>query len=86
MSVYVKVVICSNLPFTHRVRDSWLKMALIEKEEAKKVIEALPKEHPFEVKYTQVEKVDWESCTNVLSADEKIRVLSEGWNKIRGGY
>jgi hypothetical protein len=54
-------------------------MALGEKEEAKRIIDALPKEHPFEVRNTKVDKVDWESCANVLSAEEKRRVLERGW-------
>lgn len=61
------------------LEDAWVAMALGEKEEAKRIIDALPTEHPFEVKYTHVEKVDWESCAEVLSAEEKRRVLSEGW-------
>ena len=52
-----------------------------EKEEAKRIIDALPKEHPFEVRYTKVEKVDWESCATVLSAEEKRRVLEKGWGQ-----
>lgn len=48
-------------------------------EQAKKVIDELPKAHPFEIRYSQVEKVDWESCTQVLDAVEKRKVLSKGW-------
>jgi hypothetical protein len=54
-------------------------MALGEREQAKKIIDALPKEHPFEVRYTRVDKVDWESCSTVLAAEEKRRVLGQGW-------
>lgn len=61
------------------LEDAWVAMALGEKEQARKIIDALPKEHPFEVRYTKVEKVDWESCSTVLSSQEKKRVLSEGW-------
>jgi len=61
------------------LEDAWVAMALGEKEEAKRVIDALPKEHPFEIRYTRVVSVDWESCANVLSAEEKRRVLGEGW-------
>jgi len=35
--------------------DAWVAMALGEKEEAKKIIDALPKQHPFEIRYTKVE-------------------------------
>lgn len=61
------------------LEDVWIQVALGEKEEAKKIIEALPQEHPFEIRYTHVEKVDWESCATVLSAEEKRRVLGQGW-------
>jgi hypothetical protein len=39
----------------------------------------VPEMHPFELRYTKVEKVDWETCEQVLDAGEKWRVLSEGW-------
>ena len=61
------------------LEDAWVAMALGEKEEAKRIIDALPKEHPFEIRYTRVDKVDWESCATVLSAEEKRRVLGRGW-------
>lgn len=61
------------------LEDVWVALAVGEKEEAKRIIDALPKEHPFEIRYTHVEKVDWESCATVLSAEEKRRVLVRGW-------
>ncbi len=61
------------------LEDAWVSMALGEKEEAQKIIDALPNEHPFEIRYTHVEKVDWESCATVLSAAEKRRILGQGW-------
>ena len=62
------------------LEDAWVKMAMGEKEEAKQIIDALPKENPFEIRYTRVEKVNWESCATVLSAEEKRRVLGQGWS------
>jgi superfamily II DNA or RNA helicase len=61
------------------LEDAWVAMALGEKEQAKKIIDELPTAHPFEVRYTKVEKIDWESCRKVLDAAEKRRVLSQGW-------
>lgn len=61
------------------LEDVWVAMALGEKERVKKIIDELPKSHPFELRYTQVEKIDWESCREVLDAGEKQRVLAEGW-------
>jgi hypothetical protein len=60
------------------LEDVWVALAIGEKEEAKKIIDALPKEHPFDIRYTRVEKVDWESCATVLSAEEKRRALGQG--------
>ncbi len=61
------------------LEDVWVKLALGEKEAAKRVIDELPKEHAFEMRYAHVENVDWESCAVVLSAAEKRRVLGQGW-------
>ena len=61
------------------LEDMWVEVALGEIEQAKKIIDALPEMHPFEIRYTDVEKVEWETCSEVLDADEKWRVLSEGW-------
>ena len=61
------------------LEDAWVAMALGEKERAKKIIDELPKSHPFELRYTHVEKINWESCRQVLDAAEKQRVLTAGW-------
>ena len=61
------------------LQDAWVAVALGDKEHAKKIINELPKSHPFEIRYTQVEKIDWESCREVLDAGEKHRVLMTGW-------
>ena len=63
------------------LEDVWVDVAEGEREEAKKVIDKLPKEHPFTIRYTAVEKVDWESCTEVLYDKEKVKVLSKGWRE-----
>ena len=62
------------------LQDVWIDLALGEKEKAQKIIDALPQVHPFELRYTDVEKVDWETCREVLDAGEKWRVLSQGWS------
>jgi superfamily II DNA or RNA helicase len=61
------------------LEDVWVAVALGNREEAQRIIEAVPQQHPFEVRYSAVEKVDWESCQTVLSAKEKHRRLSEAW-------
>jgi superfamily II DNA/RNA helicase len=61
------------------LEDAWVKVALGEQVEAQKVIDAIPQSHPFDLRYTQVEPIDWESCKEVLDAQEKRRILSQGW-------
>jgi superfamily II DNA/RNA helicase len=61
------------------LEDVWVAVALGEKERAKKIIAELPKAHPFEIRYTRVEKIDWESCRSVLDNTEKHRILRQGW-------
>ena len=61
------------------LEDVWIALALGEKERAKKIIDELPQSHPFEIRYTHTEKIDWESCSEVLDSSEKNRVLIQGW-------
>ena len=61
------------------LEDAWISVALGEQEEAKKIIDAVPEQHAFEIRYTQVETVDWESTTEVLSEVEKRKILAKGW-------
>jgi len=61
------------------LEDVWVAIALGEKERAKKIIDELPRTHPFEIRYTTVEKIDWESCSSVLDRTEKQRVLRKEW-------
>ncbi len=61
------------------LEDVWVAIALGEKEKAKKIIDALPKSHPFEIRYSKVEKIDWDSCRNVLDQREKECILKKQW-------
>lgn len=60
------------------LEDVWVALALGEREQAEKLINEVPQSHPFDLRYTQVEVVDWESCTQVLDAGEKQRLLRSG--------
>ena len=62
------------------LEDVWIDIAVGEKERAQKLINAVPEQHPFEIRYTHVENVEWESCAEVLSDMEKRRVLQQGWS------
>lgn len=63
------------------LEDVWVQMALHNKAEAEKIIDSIPKQHPFELKYKKqaIGHVDWESCTKVLNEYEKRKCLMEGW-------
>jgi len=61
------------------LEDVWVHVALNEIEEAKKKIDAIPRKHPFELKYNKIDKVDWESCAKVLHSKEKRKHLMRGW-------
>jgi ERCC4-related helicase len=50
------------------LEDVWVHTALGEIEQANKTIDAVYKQHPFEIKYNQIRKVPWESCAKVLDA------------------
>jgi hypothetical protein len=61
------------------LEDLWIEIALGELDRANKTIDAVPKKHPFELRYHTIEKVDWESCARVLDAEERKRFLTRGW-------
>ncbi|MBU4121756.1 MAG: SWF/SNF helicase family protein, partial [Proteobacteria bacterium] len=61
------------------LEDVWVAAALKDEEEAKRVIDAVPKRHPFEMRYDKIETVDWESCSRVLDSASQLEALREGW-------
>jgi superfamily II DNA or RNA helicase len=61
------------------LEDVWVELAIGNKEKAKAIINALPEQHPFEMKYNRIEQVDWEGCTEVLNDIERRGRLLEGW-------
>ena len=61
------------------LEDVWIDVALGDIERAKQVINTVPKQHPFEIRYSRVEKVPWESCAKVLDSANRKRFLSQGW-------
>ena len=61
------------------LEDVWIDVALGDMEKAKQVINSVPKQHPFEMKYSRVEKVPWETCAKVLDSSSRKRFLSQGW-------
>ena len=61
------------------LEDVWIDVAMGETERAKQIIAAVPRQHPFDVKYQHISKIDWESCERVLAAGAKRAVLTRGW-------
>ena len=63
------------------LEDVWIKIANNEREEAEKIIDNVPKVHPFENRYNNgVKNIDWDSCTTVLDKREKRKYFETGWN------
>ncbi len=64
------------------LQDVWIDVALNDIQKAKEKIDAVPKQHPFDLRYqTCVGTVDWESCSTVLDSKEKRKYLMNGWSK-----
>jgi len=61
------------------LEDVWIDMAMGEIERAKQVIAAVPRRHPFELRYQTIERTDWETCAQVLSNAAKKHVLMQAW-------
>lgn len=63
------------------LEDVWVAVANGERDKAKQIIDAVPKKHPFEIRYTKVQKVDWETCAEVLYEKARKEVLQKGWRE-----
>ncbi|MEZ0535775.1 phospholipase D-like domain-containing anti-phage protein [Caldicellulosiruptoraceae bacterium PP1] len=64
------------------LEDIWVDVALNEIEEAKRKIDEVPKQHPFQLRYENsryIGKINWETCSDVLDNYEKRKVLLNGW-------
>ncbi|HEY9768516.1 MAG TPA: phospholipase D-like domain-containing anti-phage protein [Coleofasciculaceae cyanobacterium] len=61
------------------LEDVWVNLAVGEEEQAKKLIQNIKPAHPFDERYSQIENIEWESCSNILNEAEKLSVLRKGW-------
>lgn len=61
------------------LEDVWIDIANGEVEKAKKLIDSVKPKHPFDERYNQINEIDWESCSQVLNADEKMKALMNKW-------
>lgn len=64
------------------LEDVWIDVALGEIERAQKTIDAVPKQHPFEMRYHEIRKIPWESCAKVLDSTQRKQQLLRGWRDI----
>jgi len=61
------------------LEDVWVAAALRDEAEARRIIDAVPKRHPFEMRHDRIESVDWESCSLVLDSTSQLEMLRAGW-------
>lgn len=61
------------------LEDVWIQVALGQEAAARQVIDAVPQQHPFEMKYNRMASINWESCSIVLSEADKRAALLKGW-------
>ena len=66
-----------QLPDT--LEDVWVQVALGQLVEAQRTIDAVPRQHPFALRYRHVRHVDWESCARVLDDDVRRESLEQAW-------
>lgn len=61
------------------LEDVWVEVAIGSKEKAREIIDAVPVQHPFEMKYNKIDSIDFERCSEVLNDIEKREALLKGW-------
>ena len=62
------------------LEDVWVQVALGQVEQARQTIDAVPRQHPFDLRYRRdLSHVDWESCARVLDDAARRQALSRGW-------
>lgn len=58
---------------------AWIFAAQGDEKKAKETIAALPEKHPFEAKYNQIARIEWETCTDVLNRVAARECLEKCW-------
>ena len=61
------------------LEDAWVDVALGNQKEAERKIRSIPKRHPFDERYSQVVNINWDTCSVVLDADDRRKILSGSW-------
>ena len=60
------------------LEDAKVDIALGDEQEAQRKIRSISKRHPFDERYSQVTNIDWDSCSKVLDAGDRRKMLSGG--------
>ena len=58
---------------------AWIAAALGDERKARETIDAVPEKHPFEAKYNQIARINWESCAEVLNRTAARESLERAW-------
>ena len=62
------------------LEDVWTHLALNDEQAARQLIDrTAATRNPFDVKYSKVEDVDWDTCSSVLNPERVRELLSKGW-------
>jgi superfamily II DNA/RNA helicase len=62
------------------LEDVWVRVAEGEMEVARRLIDAVPRQHPFALRYTaQLPALDWDKCEQVLNRLDLIETLKRPW-------
>jgi superfamily II DNA or RNA helicase len=61
------------------LEDVWVHVALRQEELARQVIDAVPQVHPFKLRNDRIERVEWETCAEVLDGMAQLELLKTGW-------
>jgi len=61
------------------LEDAKVDIALGDEQEAQRKIRSISKRHPFDERYSQVTNIDWDSCSKVLDAEDRRKMLVGGW-------
>jgi hypothetical protein len=62
------------------LEEVWVQIALQDEHAANQLIDRTKAtRNPFDVKYSKVEEVDWETCSTVLEPMAVKQLLSRGW-------
>ena len=67
-----------QLPDT--LEDVWVQVAMRQEREAQQIIDDVPDEPPFAIRYDRIEPIDWESCSTVLDTRAQLEPLMRGWS------